>query len=348
MEDPLDWRLASRWTALAVCLSLAVGVSTVGWAMELKDTSAAIDSDATGLTIDGMTLEATNVDRSARVYTANIADCRRLLADNPSLEFEWRLRRDPAAGSEYAIKHRRGSQVCELTNLTDDQDSECEVPVSERSLDGRTVRYSIRARTLLGVDGPAACDEESRTADVYFLFTRQPGAAGAAEGVDSDRIRLRLATSRPEPPSQLEVTPGESSLRVSWEAPSNADGLEGYVIYYATEAFDISGPPEDLEGVRRRTVGTATSGTVTQGVELGRTYWVAVTSRSDVLNESMFSEQVSAATVPVQDFWQLYRESGGAEEGGYCAAAGPGTAWPAFFALLCAVLVVRRRKEGGR
>ncbi|TVR01439.1 MAG: fibronectin type III domain-containing protein [Deltaproteobacteria bacterium] len=324
--------------------SCAVVASLLVSGVALADTSPAIDRDGTGLTIDGMTLEATNVDRSTRTYTANIRDCRRMLADNPRLEFRWQLRNSPLAGSEYAIKYRRGSQVCELNNVTDDADSECEVPVASESLDGSTVSWTIRARDLLDVDGPEACTADARTADVYFVFSRQTGST-TAEAFDSDRIRLRLATSRPDPPQAVDVRPGENSLRIEWEEPSNADGLEGYVIYWDTSPFDISGEPEELEGTRRRTVGTVTSATVTEGVSLGNTYWVAVTSRSRNLNESFFSSQVEATTVPVQDFWQLYRESGGVEEGGYCSVAPAATWIPAWLLLLVGLVLARRRTE---
>lgn len=333
---------------------VAVVVTLAAWSLPawsspalavVKDTSPAIDREGSGLTIEGLTLEPANVDRSARVYSANIADCRSLLESNPRLEFQWQLRSSPTAGSEYAIKYRRGSQVCELGSVTDDADSECEVPVSSQSLDGRTVRYSIRARELLGVTDAGACEGEERTADVYFVFTRQT-ASTTGESVDSDRIRLRLATRRPPPPGAVEVSPGETSLRVSWEEPSEADNLDGYVVYYHTAPFDLSAAPETVEDVRRRSVGTVTSATLTQGIELGNTYWIAVTSRNRVLNESVFSESQEVTTVEVEDFWRLYRSSGGVEEGGYCAAAPLGGAAPGMLLVLLGLCALRRRAGG--
>lgn len=328
---------------------VALVVALTAWSLPAqainKDTSPAIDRDGTGLTIEGLTLEPANVDRSARVYSANIADCRSLLSSNPRLEFQWQLRSSPTSGSEYAIKYRRGSQVCELNNVTDDADSECAVPVAGQSLDGRTVQFSIRARELFAVDGAEVCDGEERTADVYFVFTRQ-SASTTGETFDSDRIRLRLATRRPQPPGEVEVSPGETSLRVSWQEPSEPDNLEGYVVYYHTAPFDIAESPETVEGVRRRTVGTVTSATLTQGIELGNTYWIAVTSRNRVLNESPFSELVEVTTVEVEDFWQLYRGSGGVEEGGYCASVPLRGASPTLLLVLIGLCALRRRTGG--
>lgn len=323
------WHRASGFLA-AIAVFLLAGSA---WAQAAHER---IDSARIGNALD-----APNQDPDRRVHVANLRDCRDLVGGNEELTLTWTFRSTPPTGSEYGVKVQRGSENCELGSPVAEDADDCPLLRSRRDFSGRTINESFRARTVFGFDDPAECDGRTLNHDISLIFTRR-SVAGEAEpetGWSFDQVRLRLITSRPSPPSEVETLAGENTIEVRWNAPDDQDE---FVVYYAETPFSIAEAPEDLSGVRRQRA-TGSRVALTSGVSVDREYWIAVTTLDENGNESLFSEQVTAETRPVEDFWRRYRSAGGQEEGGYCAAAGGGTGTVWLLAL--ALLVRRRRRE---
>jgi Synergist-CTERM protein sorting domain-containing protein len=135
------------------------------------------------------------------------------------------------------------------------------------------------------------------------------------------------------------VSPGDSSLQVSWQlGAGTADGgqsgsADRFDVYYA--------PTSDLASEKRG--GTATNGrrdfrlgNLTNGVE----YRVRVKALTIGGNQSDFSNEQIGTPHVVDDFWRLYQNAGGQERGG-CATGAAGLT--ALVALT--PLILRRRKR---
>ena len=286
--------------------------------------------------------DAPNQDAARQTYTANLRDCRKLVTDNPDLRVRWTLRRDPLPGAEYAIKVRRDAQACNLSSVAAETEDACTLLRSRRNFSGRTVDDVFPARVVLGFSDPALCDDVSSNVDLSFIFSREQraGETETGEAYEVDQVRLRVIGTRPSAPGEVSVLGGERSIEVRWTGP-DSDG--DYVVYYGTEPFDIATAPEEITGTRTRQV-TGTRALVTSGIVVDQTYYVAVTTKDDSGNESLFSEQVEVVTRPVQNFWRAYRESGGQEEGGYCASA-PASLGVSWLALLLLGLLWRGRQS---
>ena len=155
---------------------------------------------------------------------------------------------------------------------------------------------------------------------------------------------VQLDLVAPPPPTLTGVTPGDGSLTVSWQVGlGSADGgtlgsANSFRVYYA--------PADGSSGEKFSTFTGAgtTSGRVT-GLTDGVVYDVTVTALTIGSNESARSNQLSGTeTTPiqVQDFWRLYQNSGGREQGG-CATGAAGLA--ALAALTPLVLRKRRSRS---
>jgi Synergist-CTERM protein sorting domain-containing protein len=155
---------------------------------------------------------------------------------------------------------------------------------------------------------------------------------------------VQLDLVAPPAPTLTGVTPGDGSLTVSWAVGlGSADGgtlgsANSFRVYYT--------PTDGSSGEKFSTFTGAgtTSGRVT-GLTNGVVYDVTVTALTIGSNESARSNQLSGTeTTPiqVQDFWRLYQNSGGREQGG-CATGAAGLA--ALAALTPLVLRKRRSRS---
>ncbi|MEQ9538453.1 MAG: MXAN_2562 family outer membrane beta-barrel protein [Deltaproteobacteria bacterium] len=163
-----------------------------------------------------------------------------------------------------------------------------------------------------------------------------------ADADETDEFRYQTFTwqfeydTRPPPqPTVTKVEPGENRLQLSWEISDDAD-VATYNIVYCP---DISALDVDEEMLMADTATTGgvlpcaqptVGGTIdgmfgSAGVQAGLAVGVkaalAVRAVDEAGNVGPLSNVVIAEPVPVSDFWELYKESGGAEEGGFCFIA---------------------------
>ena len=179
--------------------------------------------------------------------------------------------------------------------------------------------------------GYDACDATSEK--TIYLCVHWYDASGARNGWAKGTVKLSLTT--PAAPVAVSVTPGDSALNVGWTAGTGGavDAAEYSVVATTTDARDPTGthafPRTNDTSYRAR------------GLVNGVTYSVVVFAYSKAGNPSQASTAVPGTPLPVSDFWDVYRQSGGTESGG-CASGPAGAA-----ALLgsAALLALARRKK---
>lgn len=176
----------------------------------------------------------------------------------------------------------------------------------------------------------------SSSSSALFVCVFQAGTQTSPLATAS--VQLDLVA--PAAPANVSVSPGDSSLNVSWQlgsgsADAGASGsANSFRVYYV--------PADGSSGERYSTFtgGATTSGRVT-GLTNGVTYNVTVTALTIGSNESARSSPpVPGTPVVINDFWRLYKNEGGQEQGG-CATGAAGLA--ALAAL--APLAWRRRRS---
>ena len=171
------------------------------------------------------------------------------------------------------------------------------------------------------------------TATLFYLcvnFTPASGTQVVNAASGSPKIDLGL----PPTPGNVSLTPGDSVLHVSWAAGSGGTGTtDGYRVHWGPHNGTLSNP-HDLTG-------SGTTSFDIGGLQNDTEYDVQVSALSPGKNESPASTIASGSPVFVNDFWRLYRQAGGREQGG-CAAGAGGLL--ALFALVPLAWRWRRRR----
>jgi len=142
---------------------------------------------------------------------------------------------------------------------------------------------------------------------------------------------LTLSVGKPAAPVDVMVNPGDKRLYVEWTAGSGGGAEASDFLIQAT-------PTSGTSPVRTDTA-TGTSGIV-DGLVNEQEYEVVVFARSASGTRSDPSEAVLGTPKPVADFWEVYKDAGGAEVGGCGGGAGP----LALLGLAGVVLAARRRR----
>jgi hypothetical protein len=136
---------------------------------------------------------------------------------------------------------------------------------------------------------------------------------------------IQLDLVSPPAPQAVSVSAGDSSLNVSWSVGTgSADaGTSGspntFRVYYV--------PADGSSGEKYATFTSATSSSGRiSGLTNGTTYDITVTALTIGGNESARSSPpVPGTPVVINDFWRLYKNDGGQEQGG-CATGAAGLA----------------------
>lgn len=253
---------------------------------------------------------------SERTYIANIETCREMIADDANLRFKWSL---VSAYDDtsllYALKVEGPSGSCNTGSAGQENDENCTVIDADRSVGSRDeFLLDIDARDIFGFSSADMCEGRNENYDVTLVL---PYIGTEDKTHEPDAVRLRLQTQRPEIPADVTVKTGGSSILVEWTATSDA---RGHVVYVSTTPFTGGDTPETLSDAKRHTVSTGESFRVTSGITPEQEYYVAVTTRDSVGNESLLSSVRMVTTEQTIDFWEDYLNHGGSERGGYCTS----------------------------
>jgi len=189
-----------------------------------------------------------------------------------------------------------------------------------------------------GVIDCAAANDVTIAICVYYI--PGTGSTTAAQLASQGSFVFQLA--KPPRPVITRVTPGDSQLAVSL-VPGTTTSTE---TANTSISFSATCTPASGSG-SSSTSGLSGAGTVTcGGLTNSVPYTVTALAFSRANNSSAVSDPAgpdgSTTPLPFLNFWQVYKDQGGVEQGG-CSTGGVGALAPAL--ALLGLLAVRRRRS---
>jgi hypothetical protein len=152
----------------------------------------------------------------------------------------------------------------------------------------------------------------------FFPYTS--GTTPAAEPTGSATGSLILSTARPSAPISLALRVGDTRLYASWTQGAGGATAQKYEAV-ATPLAEV-GLPDGQRPGERRTTTTDTKATLDRLVN-GTEYQVVVYALSVSGTRSDASVAATGTPRPVKDFWEIYKDGAGAEQGGCGGPGGP-------------------------
>jgi hypothetical protein len=139
------------------------------------------------------------------------------------------------------------------------------------------------------------------------------------------------------------VAAGDAAMPIAGDS-----GDDGSATIPATGSGGISTIPQQYQLGSTPTVSGVSSNSYTvSGLKDGTTYTVVVAAVDGTGNIGPPSQEACDYPAPVNDFWNRYREAGGAAGGGFCALEAVGAPTPSLAVggafLISAVAIARRR-----
>ena len=278
----------------------------------------------TSLKVDNTTSDyATELDSG--VYKINISECEELFLDNPILVFKWEAEITDKTDARYSIKLQREDGSCskDLEDGNEDGCVQLADPTSLTSTSTTIIYENKRFLDIMGDTNLTECDSKDLNSIIYLIVKE-----GEETEVYENPFTIRVNTMRPECPTDLEVEAGETTLSVTWTNPDNETDCDEMRVYYSVDEFSTATKPETLgsyEKISNGTCGESDTGEVTSGVSVDNTYYVSVSTIDEFGNPSLFCEVKTIQTSPVDDFFEVYKNRGGGEEGCFIATAAYGS-----------------------
>jgi hypothetical protein len=287
----------------------------------------------------GQLLEIDNFDAFAGRSYVNAAQC----AGTEPLRLEWNIvsTNGPfTGGGTYRIY--AANRLVEGSDFCPEEDGGAAVSprVSAGLVDTAVVVSAIQRK--LDVPGNLAVQRTGFSCDTdegaeIRICSHWYDQASVRRGLARGIFLVQLAA--PASPTLDSVGPGDGRLRVSW-----TPGALGTV---AADTYVAQATPVDEEGTPIEGAVTMfsprTNATTTRisGLTNGTLYRVTVTAFSVGRNPSAESNALLETPVPVADFWDVYEEADGREQGG-CAS---GRASPVALLAAAAILLALRRRR---
>jgi Synergist-CTERM protein sorting domain-containing protein len=252
----------------------------------------------------------------------NIAECQGASLATSRIGIQWTLS-TAVTSVDLRISDTSGCPLNNADNPTAHTSTIGTFPASTTT----TSLAATDAMLRIGIDS-AACEAGANlTVQVCAIPTN---VAGGVAGTTISGTFLLDRAKPPTPAFAPSVAPGDGALRVSWDAVS------GSRLTYRVEAR----PSDDPAAVPRRSEEVTGTSVRIDDLEIGRQYDVVLIAISEGGNESAASPIAVGIPVEVNDFWGLYQNAGGGEEGG-CSTTGGG----ALALLAFAPLALRRRRS---
>ena len=266
----------------------------------------------------------------------NIAECNNTAQD--TISFQWTV----ATGTINTLYDLYVSNTSGCPPQSANNNSTAVTTIIQPGIPGTATTGSFSggqtASTLLQNAGIATCTSAS-TAIFFCVFTPGAQPSGTA-ALATGNLKVDLLT--PPAPRITSISPGDGALNVSWQngAGSADAGTTGAATNYNIFVVPVDNSlPEKLS---LNVTGGQTNGRIGDLIN-DKEYSVRVSALTAGGNESPRSDPATGTPVVILDFWRLYQQDGGREQGG-CATGAAGLT--ALLAL--APLLWRRRRGGGR
>ncbi len=291
----------------------------------------------------GAVVETTNFNSAVPTSYINAAQCAGNASSNP-LNLEWSIVTGTGVtftgGGTYNL-FASDAQPAAVTNTPSnlvfcaEQPSTTPTQINAGSVGSVTADLAVKDLAISGHDVVTAatvaksCDatQESR---VIWICAHWVDSGGTKNGSATGKFIIQLAA--PPAPTGVTVGSGDSRLIVDWTASTGGSTTADHYIARATPVGGGTAYYSDRTNSTTATI---------NGLVNGTTYDVVVIAFSIGGNPSPDSAPAQGIPQPSANFWDVYKDRGGAEQGG--CASGPAGA----FALLgtASLLALRRRKS---
>ncbi|HEX9577163.1 MAG TPA: MXAN_2562 family outer membrane beta-barrel protein [Myxococcales bacterium] len=274
------------------------------------------------------------------------ANCKTL-----ALNTAWTLAAAPVGGDKVQVMGVRNSSTCTATTISDpDKVFESITPTLQTGSFVVQAPQMIIANTDAGV--PATCDDTVVTARtsanpftaVLCVQYQVPTITGGTQ-VDTGSVNVSFALAKPTPPTALNVAEGDSHLKVSWSPGDAAEKIAKYDVHVVPAGATPDGGQADEVTGTNTDITHTDDGTPLQN-DAGYAVTVVATDIYGNVSDSSAVAQCEDGGVctphPVADFYNHYRDEGGAALGGHGCSSGGIGAWGV--GLAAVLLFLRKRK----
>jgi hypothetical protein len=266
--------------------------------------------------------------------TLEVADARLGLDDLTDegnarfINLRWTATFAPTVSYEYEVTYDRPS-TAEQPNqvrVTLDRTTASGEPNGPQ-ITGVATQVSIHPRQVLEGKLPSSgttYDDATRDLIVKVYPSSDPDNINT---YGTCNFKFEFDTKPPPAPTLERLVPGEDNLKAYWLAPSAVTDVKGYDVGYcanvplevctATAAASSTCETPTVFGVSDET----TTDLQVSGLTNDQCTVVRVRARDDFENVGEWSNAVAGTPTEVTDFFELYRQQGGQEEGGFCFIA---------------------------
>jgi len=268
--------------------------------------------------------------------TINIAECNNTAQD--TISFQWTVATTTITTTyDLFVSNTSGCPTASSTSNSNAVTNPIATGINGTATTGSFSGGQTAGQLLQNIGIPSCTS--ATTAMFFCVFA--PGAQGTtAAALATGSLKVDLLG--PPAPTITSITPGDGALNVTWlNGAGSADaGTTGAATNYNIFAVPLDGSAS--EKLFLKVTGGKMNGRI-EGLINDKEYSVTVTALTVGGNESPRSEPATGTPVIILDFWRLYQQANGREQGG-CATGAAGLT--ALLAL--APLLWRRRRGGGR
>lgn len=251
------------------------------------------------------------------------------IGDDAPIELDWTASVNTLEAYEYEISYDQGrsttTTTVTLVRLDDTINAGDNTgPVQS----GVRERFRIRPSQIVPADAlPGAAnvvDDAQRTIVLRVFRSASPTDDNTAA---TFTWKFQYDTKPPAAPSVTKVVAGERRLGVSWAAPSPDTDVDTYSVLWCGDASAVvdtstlaalpCSSPRVTSGIDR----SQTTYSIEEGLTNDLPAAVAVRGIDEYGNDGVLSNVAVGTPAEVTDFFELYKEQGGGEDGGFCFIA---------------------------
>jgi uncharacterized protein (TIGR03382 family) len=205
-----------------------------------------------------------------------------------------------------------------------------QVGVDTAANTGSTSLTSSRATADFVHVPPFDCTEGAADRTVHVCVEYYPSATSGRQGGAVRQLVLSLR--RPAAPTGVSATPGDGALNLSWSGGTGGDAETRFYRVVVKDGATTVSTSDDINATSLRV----------EGLQNLHPYDVEVWALSESKNLSDVAGTTTGTPMPVDDFWDYYRNQAGAHEQGGCGAGGTG---PLALLGVAAFLALSRRRK---